>query len=66
MSFKVYAGPNSRFGVDAFESQIGKVLPLRVADVQVGECVITAVTTSDDGEYVTIAASTDAPFRIDL
>ena len=54
VSFRHRAGEFERFAPDAFASQVGKRVPLRIDDHAVADCVIIDAVVSDDGSEVEI------------
>jgi hypothetical protein len=57
VQFNQPAGPESRFAPDAFDSQIGKTVPMNIEGQPIeGGCKILAVEVADDGTSATFTA----------
>lgn len=48
------AAPGERFAHDAFDSQVGRTVPLRVEGSPNAEATVVAAEVSDDGRAVTL------------
>ena len=44
-----YEGYAERFAPGAFDSQVGKRVPVKIGDFSLGSATVTAVEISDDG-----------------
>lgn len=53
-----YADDPGRFAPRAFESSIGKIVPLKVEGRQVGEAKLVAAEVADDGRSVRLTFDT--------
>jgi hypothetical protein len=48
-----HAAPGERFAHNAFDSQVGRVVPLRIEGSEDAEATVVAAAVSDDGTAVT-------------
>jgi hypothetical protein len=54
---RVDAGPNSTFGKRVFDGDLGKIRPLTVDGLRIGDAKLIHVSYSDDGSHVYLTYS---------
>jgi hypothetical protein len=62
LTFRQRAEPGTRFAPDAFESQLGKEIPLLINSHQNGVAHLLAAKVSEDGTEVELTIEVDTTF----